>query len=498
MSIERSTLHARRWWALAVFSLVQLMVFVEATMFVVAEPSAQRALLFVPAGGEWLLSVYVLAFSSLVLLGGRLSDRWGSRLALYVGLVGFAAASVLGAAAQSFTMLLCAIAIQGVFSALLAPAALSALSTTFSDPSERAKAFAVYGVIAGSAVPIGLMLSGALLRWASWRWCFLIDVPLAAVALVGVAMFVQGDQKERAIRLDVLDALLAGGGIFLLFYGLSHAVFTIWPIYLTFDWIIGATTSWLHYSIWGSLVVGVSLLTLFGVRQRRSSDPLLAGHHWMNRTTAGSLLGLFVASAGVPVTFVFLTDHLVQTGNYSPLHAGVLFLPLVLGVVLSALFASARLLAKTGPRPLIPTGMLLSMMGTVLFTRITIWTDYWDHVMPGLVLVGLGLGLIIAPAVATAMPRRDAGAVSATVNLTQLLGAVLGAAVLSSIGASVALRAVIYSKGSTSVAQVTGLQHAYTVVYWSAAGLFGLGALATFFLLSSGVPMSDGELASSP
>jgi len=492
MSIEPSTLHARRWWALSVFSLVQLMVVMEATMFVVAEPSAQRALLFVPSGAEWLLTSFALALSALVVLGGRLSERWGSRVALYVGLVGFAAASALGATAQDFIMLLSAIVLQGVFCALLAPAALSALSATFLEANERARAFAVYGVIAGSAVPLGLVLSGALIRWASWRWCFLIDVPFAALAILGVAICLKGSPRERT-RLDLLDALLAGGGLFLLVYGFSHAVFTIWPIFLTFDWLIGATTSWLHYSIWGSLASGVVLLTLFRARRRRSTQPWLGGRQWMNRTLAGSLLGLFIAGVGVSVMFVFLTDHLVRTGNYSPLHAGVLFLPFVIGVVLSSLFASARLLAKSGPRPLIPTGMLLSMMGTVLFTRITNFTDYWDHVMPGLVLVGLGLGLIIAPAVATAMPRRLAGTASATVVLTQLLGGVLGAAVLSSIGVRVALRAFIHSNGSPSVARVTGLQHAYSVVDWSTAALFGLGAVATFFLLDSGTAISDQE-----
>src|ERR1700691_4011153 len=198
----------RRWWALGVLSITQLMVALDATVINIALPHAQRDLHFSIANRQWLITAYALTFGSLLLVGGRLSDLWGRRTSLYVGLAGFALASALGGSAHSFAILVTARAIQGVFRAVLAPAALATLSSTFGGRKERAKAFSIYGAIGASVAAIGLLLGGALTQWASWRWCLFINLIFAAIAIVGVALFVAGGKRENEAHLDVFGTLL--------------------------------------------------------------------------------------------------------------------------------------------------------------------------------------------------------------------------------------------------------------------------------------------------
>src|ERR1039457_1936641 len=223
----------RRWWTLAVMSIASLMVVLDATVINIALPRAQLALGFSTANRQWVITAYALAFGSLLLVGGRLSDLWGRRNALYIGLVGFAVASAIGGAAHNFSMLVTARAIQGAFGAVLAPAALATLTTTFLDPKERAKAFSIFGAISASGAAIGLLLGGALTQWASWRWCLFINLFFAAIALVGVVLFVIPGKVEQHTRLDLLGTVLASGGLFFVVYGLSHAVSTSWSDEIT-------------------------------------------------------------------------------------------------------------------------------------------------------------------------------------------------------------------------------------------------------------------------
>ena len=482
------TSYEHRWWTLSVLSVTQLMVALDATVINIALPHAQLDLHFSQANRQWLITAYALAFGSLLLLGGRLSDLWGRRTALYVGLAGFAAASAVGGTAHSFTVLVSARAVQGVFGALLAPAALAALTTTFADPKERAKAFSIYGALGGSGAAIGLLLGGALTQWASWRWCLFINLVLAGVAIVGVVLFVAGGKGEHHTHLDVPGVLLGSGGLFFVVYGFGHAV----------------TTSWSNYLTWGSLVVGGLLLSAFVRWQQRTRHPLLPLRLLINRTRGGSLLALFVTSVGIFGISLFLAYYLQGTLGYSPLRTGVAFLPLVAAIALSAFIASARLLAMTGPRPLVPTGMLLGMMGMVLFTKLTPGAHYFENVLPGLIVTGLGLGLIFAPAVASAtsgVRAADAGAASALVNTTQQIGGSMGVALLNTIAVSVTLRAtnaLALPSGAPPVTDhllhVAATLHGYAVAFWWAAGFFGVGAVVTFILLESGVPEVEDEL----
>lgn len=481
---------ARRWWTLAVLSIAQLMVALDATVINIALPRAQVALHFSTGNRQWLITAYALAFGSLLLLGGRLSDLWGRRTALVIGLAGFAAASALGGAAANFTTLVTARAVQGAFGALLAPAALAALTVTFREPKERAKAFAIFGAVGASGAAIGLLLGGALTQWASWRWCLFINLFFAGIALVGVVLFVSGGRSKHHTRLDVFGTIFASAGLFLIVYGFSHAV----------------TTNWSNSFTWGSLVVGVFFLVLFVRWEQRSKHPLLPLRLVLHRTRAGSLVALFITSIGIFGISLFLAYYLQGTMGFSPMRTGVAFLPLVAAISLSAGVASARLLAKVGPRPLVPVGMVLAMMGMILFTRLPANSDYLGSVLPGLIVTGLGLGLIFAPAIASAtasIKHRDAGAASALVNTTQQVGGSVGTALLNTIAVSMSLRALRAAAAHPTTAMTSrqiqliethATLHGYHVAFWWAAGFFGVGAVLTFFMLESGVPELEGDL----
>ena len=282
------------------------MVALDATVINIALPRAQRELNFSMGNRQWLITAYALAFGSLLLLGGRLSDLFGRRRMLFIGLAGFAVASAIGGSAHSFSLLVVARAVQGVFGAILAPAALAALTTTFDVPKERAKAFAIFGAIGGSGAAIGLLLGGALTQWASWRWCLFINLFFAALALVGVALFVRAAPSTSHTRLDVVGTALSSGGLFFVVYGLGHAV----------------TTSWSHPVTWASLVIGSALLVIFVAWQQRSDHPLLPLRLVLDRTRAGSLVALFITSIGIFGISLFLAYYLQSTLGYSPLRTG--------------------------------------------------------------------------------------------------------------------------------------------------------------------------------
>ncbi len=473
---------ARRWWTLAVLSLTQLMVVLDATVINIALPWAQRDLRFSRGDRQWLVTAYALAFGSLLLLGGRLSDRWGRRPTMLIGLVGFAGASVLGGDAHSFRALVTARALQGVFAALVAPAALAILTTTFRDPRERARSFSLFGAVSGSGFAVGLILGGALTQWSSWRWCLYVNVVLCVVAAVGILVFVDSSRGEPRTRVDVLGTVIASAGLFFVVYGFGHAV------------LVG----WANETTWGSLVAGVVLLSLFVREQRTSPHPLVPLRLLLQRTRGGSQLALFVTSLGIFSLPLFLAYYLQNTLGYSPLRTGVYFLPLVGALAFSTTMASARLLAKVGPRPLVPVGLILVMLGMILFTKLTPQADYLGTVLPGLVVTGLGLGLILAPATASAtagIDRGDAGAAAALVNTSQQVGASVGTALLNTIAVTVTTRYLVSPHGANELTVLTaGTLHGYAIAFSWAAGFFGAGAVASFFLLESGVPEYEGDL----
>jgi EmrB/QacA subfamily drug resistance transporter len=466
--------HLRRWLVLAVLGVAQLMVILDATVMNVALPSAQRALGFSDADRQWVVTAYALSFGSLLLLGGRLSDLLGRRATFLIGLSGFAAASALGGAAQNFEVLVGARALQGVFGALLAPAALSLLSTTFTDPRERGKAFGIFGALAGAGGAIGLLLGGTLTTYASWRWAMYVNIVFAAVAIVGAAALLPKHVRGTRQRLDVKGTLAVSAGLFALVYGLSHAE--------SAGWGDGVTL--------GFLAAALVLLAAFAVLQTRVANPLLPPRVLLDRDRAGSYLSVLIVGSGMFAVFLFLTYYLQATLGYSAVRTGVAFLPMVASIMVSASLSTAVLLRRVGARRLVTVGMVVAALGMIEFARLQLTSGYTGDILPGLILSGLGLGLVMAPTMQTAISGvdvADAGVASAMVNTTQQVGGSVGVALLSTVASS---SAAGFLDGRTPdpllLAQAT--MHSYSTAFWWAAGIFALGAVVGAAMLRPGAP----------
>lgn len=467
--------HRRRWWALGVLGLAQLMVVLDATIVNIALPSAQHALGFSNADRQWVVTAYSLAFGGLLLLGGRLADLLGRRLVFIAGLVGFAGASAVGGAATGFGMLVAARGAQGAFGALLAPAALSLLSTTFADPDERGKAFGIYGAIAGAGGALGLLLGGLLTEYLDWRWCLYVNVAFAVLAVIGAFALLSNQSRRPDAQLDIPGTVTVVAGLVALVYGFSEAN--------SRGWLDGVTL--------GLLAGSVVLLSLFVVIERRVTRPLLPLRVVLDRTRGASYLAIAFAAIASFGVFLFLTYYLQQTLHFSPLRTGVGFLPLVAGIITSSQLASNLLLPRLGARVLVPLGMVSGAAGMAWLTRITLHTSYGTGIVPGLVLVGLGMGLIFACglnlATAGADPA-DAGVASAMVNTMQQVGGSIGTALLNTLAASATARYIAVRHGQPP-AVAAGLVHGDVVAFTVVVGIFLLGAVVTAAVYRSGPPL---------
>jgi EmrB/QacA subfamily drug resistance transporter len=459
--------HDRRWLILAVIGIAQLLVVLDVTIVNIALPSAQQELGFSDDARQWVITAYALSFGSLLLLGGRIADLFGRKWTFIAGLIGFAGASALGGAAQSFGLLVGARALQGAFGAMLAPAALSLLATTFTDPAERGKAFGIYGAIAGAGGALGLLLGGALTEVLDWRWCLYVSILFAVPAAIGGLRLLHQVPVPERPRLDIPGTVIASSGLFALVFGLSRA----------------QTDGWGEPITLGFLGASAILLAAFVALQRRVANPLLPLRVVTDRNRGGSYLAIAIAGAGIFGVFLFLTFYLQTTKGLTPLETGLAFLPMSLSIIVTATLVNTKILARTGPRPLVPTGMVLAALGMVLLTGIGVDTGYATHVLPSLILVGIGFGLTIAPSFATAtlgVPRRDSGVASAMVNTSQQVGGSIGTALLSTLAASAATDYVA-THGPSAQAAVEG----YVTAFWWAAAIFAVGAVVTGALLRS-------------
>jgi EmrB/QacA subfamily drug resistance transporter len=465
--------HSRRWLILALLGLAQLMVVLDATIVNIALPSAQRALDFSDANRQWIVTAYALAFGSLLLLGGRLGDLFGRKRTLIVGLIGFAIASAAGGLAQSFVVFAGARALQGAFGALLAPSALSLLSTTFTDPSERGKAFGIFGAIAASGGAVGLLLGGVLTEYLSWRWCLYVNLFFAVPAAVAALTLLTNQAQATARRVDVPGTLAASSGLFALVYGLSNANTHGWGASLTMV----------------MLAASVVLLAVFVAIERRVEHPLLPLRVVLDRNRGGSYAAVGIAGIGMFGVFLFLTYYLQQTLGFSPVSTGLAFLPMIGVVTVTATVATAKLLPLIGPRLPITVGMLVAAAGMVLLTGIGVDSTYAAHVLPALLVIGAGIGLVMAPAMNTAtlgVASNDAGVASAMVNTMQQVGGSVGTALLSTLAAT-ATTGFMSGKAPTSTLAAAAAVHGYTTAFWWAAGIFAVGGVVCGLLLRPGV-----------
>jgi EmrB/QacA subfamily drug resistance transporter len=448
-----------RWAVLALLGVAQLMVVLDSTIVNIALPSAQKDLGFSTENRQWVVTAYALAFGSLLLVGGKLGDLFGRKWTFFGGLLGFSAASFLGGLAPSFEVLVIARALQGVFGALLAPSALSLLTVTFADSPERAKAFGIFAAVATAGASVGLLLGGVLTDWLSWRWCLYVNLLIAVPAAFFALRLIVNETHPQRPRIDFVGVALACAGLFAIVFGFSEA----------------ETESWQATATVVSLAAGVVLLVAFVISQRRVAQPLLPLHIVWNRARGGAYASIAIAGASVFAVFLFLTFFMQQNLGYSPLRTGA-----------AAPTVQTKVLPRVGARPIIMTGMTLGTVAMLaFFAQLTPSSTYAAHVLPGLIILGVGMPCIFAPSFATAtlgVDRYEAGVASAMVNTCQQVGGAVGTAVLSTIFATSASDYASSHARSASLATSAEV-HGYTTAFYVATVMFAIGLLVAALVL---------------
>jgi EmrB/QacA subfamily drug resistance transporter len=480
----------KRWTALTFIAIAQLMVVLDATIVNIALPSAQADLHISDGNKQWVVTAYTLAFGGLLLFGGRISDLWGRKNAFIIGLIGFAAASALGGAAANSSRLFGARALQGIFGAILAPAALSLLAVTFTDAKERAKAFGIYGAIAGAGAAVGLLLGGVLTQYLNWRWALFVNIAFAVVAAIGAMTYIHEPAEGRNHdRLDIPGVVLASGGLVSLVYGFSHA-----------GSVHNGWTNGLTLAMFGIAAV---LLVAFVVVETRVQAPLLPLRVITERNRGGVYLSLGLAIIAMFGLFLFLTFYLQIVMGYSALKSGFAFLPMVAGMVVGSTQIGTRLMLRVRPRYLMAPGFLLAAIGMAILAQIKVDSSYATVLLPGLVLMGLGMGTAFMPAMSMAthgVRPEDAGIASAMVNTSQQVGGSIGTALLNTLAASASASWIkSHAKGAADLKNQAFLHqsqvHGYVVAIWWGMGILVLSAVLAFVLINAEVQNHGGGSA---
>jgi EmrB/QacA subfamily drug resistance transporter len=460
----------KRWLALAIIAVAQLMVVLDASIVTIALPSAQHALHISNDNRQWVVTAYTLSFGSLLLLGGRIADYVGRKRVFIIGLLGFAASSALGGVAVNSAMLFGARALQGAFGALLAPAALSLITVTFTEIKERSTAFGVYGAISGGGAAIGLILGGLLTQYASWRWCLLVNVPIAIGAALASLPVVRESKAQGNSSYDIRGAVSVTAGLVSLVYGFTRAAQD--------GWSSGPTL----------IFIGIAAVFLiaFVIIELRAAHPLLPMRVLLERNRGGSFLSSFMVGAGLLGMFLFLTYYFQGTLGYSALKSGFAFLPFSVGIILAA-GVSSKLLPLTTPRVLMTGGFVAAGLGMVWLSRIGVHSSFAVHILPAEILISLGMGTAFVPMSSTALygvSQNDAGVASALVNTTQQVGGSLGTALLNTVAAT-ATAAFLATRIHTPAAVARATVHGYTVGFLVGAVCLAVAALSALFLVNA-------------
>ena len=469
---SQQTLDPTRWRTLFVVAIAQLMIVLDSSIMNIAIPSAKVELGISDANQQWVITAYTLAFGSLLLLGGRIGDYMGRKKIFLIGLAGFAAASALGGVASNEGMLYASRALQGVFAALLAPAALAIISVTFTVPKERAKAFGVIGAISGGGAAIGLILGGALTEYFSWRWCLGVNTPIAIFAAVLAVKFVKESKAQGDNSYDIPGVFTATAGLFALTYGFHEAAVSGWSDTLTI----------------GFLMASVLLLGTFVLIEKRVKNPLMPLRVVTDRNRGGSYLGSLVVGAGLFSMFLFLGLYLQVVLGYTPLRSGFAFLPFTFGIIIFAGVAS-QLLPKFGPRALMVPGLIAASAGMLMISRITPETSYTTHVLPALLIMSSGMALVFIPLTSTALhavSSHDTGVASAMLNTSQQVGGSLGVALLNTVAATAT---TTYAAANAQLGEKLmpfAMTHGFTVAFKFSALLLFIGAIVLFFFINVG------------
>jgi EmrB/QacA subfamily drug resistance transporter len=475
----------RRWLALCVIAIAQLMVVLDATIVNIALPSAQRELAITDADRQWMITAYTLAFGGLLLLGGRIADFTGRKRTFIIGLLGFAGASALGGVASTADLLFAARALQGAFGALLAPAALSLITVTFTTPKDRARAFGVFGAIAGGGAAIGLILGGVLTEYASWRWCLGVNVPIAVLTALAAVPVIKESRAPGDTRYDIPGAVLATAGLVALVYGFTEAAKP------DVGWSAGSTRS--------ILALAVALLAAFVVLEARRDNPLLPLRIALDRNRGGSYLAFLLVASGLFAMFLFLTFYFQAVLGYSPLRAGFAFLPFSGGIIVTAGVVS-QILPRVGPKPLMIGGLIMATLAMLYLLQITPTTSYLTHVLPAEIVMSVGLAAVFIPASNTALVGvggHDAGVASALLNTTQQIGGSLGTALLNTLYTSAVagyLVEHVSRPADLPRVQQDALVHGYHVSFFWGAVMLAAALVVVVVFIDAGkddIPKQD-------
>ncbi|MGY1985290.1 MFS transporter [Blastococcus sp. SYSU DS0669] len=496
--------YEKRWLALGVIAMTVLLVILDATIVNIALPAVTADLGISAASQQWIVTAYTLTFGGFLLLGGRIADFWGRKRTYLVGAAGFAVASAFGGVAQNEAMLFGARALQGVFGALLAPASLALLTVLFTDPKERAKAFGVYGAIAGGGSAIGLLLGGVLTEYADWRWCFWVNLPVALLAIVLAIPIVPESRAPGDTSYDIPGAVLVTLGLASIVYGFTRVA----EASQTFAAAAAAANAraaaqgtarlvtpesgWSDGPAWLFIVGGLVLVALFVLLELRTRNPLLPMRIVLDRNRGGAYLTSTLVGAGLLGAFFFLSLYFQQVLGYEPVMAGLASLPTTLGVFVSAGLASV-LVPRVGPKPLMVLGGVLAAAGLLTLSFVGLETGFWQLPFPGQLLLGLGLGFTFVPLSNLALVGagvHDAGAASAMLNATQQVGASIGTAVLASLSVAAisTYTADVLASGADPQDPSVGLAaqvEGYTTAFTWAAGLLLLGAVVSALLIKA-------------
>jgi EmrB/QacA subfamily drug resistance transporter len=409
---------------LVVIAAAQLMIVLDATIVNVALPHIQRALSFSGTGLEWVVTAYSLAFGSLLLLGGRLGDIYGRRRVFIAGVMIFSLGSFAGGLSTSEWWILTARAVQGAGGALAAPTALALIATTFPAGPPRNRAFGVYAGMSGAGGAIGLLLGGILTTYASWRWVFFVNVPIG-IAVIALAPIALVPTARSRLRLDIPGVVTSSAGLALLVYGLIHAA-------------AGSD----GVSHWGSpitiaaLVAAVALLVTFVMIERRTSHPELPLHLLRSRRRSGSYVMMLLLYTALFSVFFFLTLYIQTVYSYSPVRAGIAWVPFPITIILVSTLVARVLVARVGVRPLLMIGPLLAGLGFMWLSRLSVDGHYWPNLLPGMLMVSAGMGCMLVPLTLTVVSRiapQEAGVASSGINIGQQIGGAIGLAAIGTI-----------------------------------------------------------------
>jgi EmrB/QacA subfamily drug resistance transporter len=470
----------RRWKALAVLGVAYLMVVLDISIVNVALPSIESDLNFAPEDLQWVVSGYALTFGGLLLLGGRLGDLLGRRTLFMVGLGLFALASLLCGLSVSAGMLIAMRLLQGAAGAILSPSVFSITTVTFAEGSERNKALGILGAIAGSGAAIGVLLGGILTEYAGWEWIFFVNVPIGILALLAVPRYVSESRAADLERhFDFAGAVTVTASLMIFVYALTQTT----------------NVGWLTFRTIGLFVVSAALMVAFFFVENRSRSPLVPLRIFRRRTLVGANTVGFGLGTAIFGMFFLLSLYMQQVLGFSALKTGVGYLAVALTAVAASGVAQA-LVTRLGVKPVLATGLALLAAGLIFFTQVSVDGSYVSDLLPGFLLVGVGLGFSFVPVSIAALAGatdKEAGLQSGLINTSQQIGGALGLAILSTVATTRTENLL-----KDGVQQAVALTDGFSLAFWVGAGVAIVSVIATLVLLKREEVGTEPETAGAP